>query len=247
MTTNARKTLVALAVGAIFGTFGAGMAAPAAAAAKVIYQDNFTGSSTTPLNGAKPTTDNGLSSTWTASSVWKDSGHANGTAAPRQNAYLSFTPANGKIYTLSASLDSTSAASNGNGWVALGFTPTPTLSTAYDTNGASGASPWVLQGQSGSGTYFTGPGAASGGNFVSNVGVADVSIVLNTGTSPWSYQVYLANSSVTNKLVGHGSFTTNPAIKAVGLEDGGGTVRVSNFSLTSSPAPVTVHGKKRRN
>ena len=226
-----------LAAAALVAVACVGLASTAAHAS-VVYQTDFTPTTGTgELNGAGLTTDNGSSSTWTASSVWTDGGYSNATANPRQNAYLLFTPVNGQIYTLSAGLDSTSAAGNGNDWVALGFTPTPTLSTGYDASGTSGASPWVLQGQSGNGTYFTGPGTASGANFVSNVGVADVSIVLNTGTPLWSYQVYLTNSSVTNELVGHGSFTTNPAITAVGLENGGGTAQVSNFSLTSSPVP----------
>ena len=68
MTTNVQKILVALAVGAMFTASGAAMASMAAADT-VIYQDNFSGSRSTSLNGAAPTIDNGPSATWTAGYV----------------------------------------------------------------------------------------------------------------------------------------------------------------------------------
>ena len=141
MTTNAQKTLVALAVVAMGDTFVAGIGA-AAAATTVIYQDNFTGSSATPLNGAKPTVDHGPSSTWTASSAWADSGHSKSSGNARKNAYLNFVPAPGHVYTLTVRLDvtgegSSSGQPDSNYWAALGFMTTPATTGGWDGGGAS--------------------------------------------------------------------------------------------------------------
>ena len=235
MTTNTQKTLAARA--AIVGTALAAFSALpcAVSASTTIYQDNFSGSSSPgTLNGATPTIDNGPSGTWTANSAWADSGYANGTGGLSQNAYLSFTPANGQIYTLSGGLDATEPLGTSGAWVALAFITTPTVNSSF--NGG-GASPWALNGNWGGGAVYTGPGSGSPQGFANTAGVNDVSIVLNTGTSLWSYQVYLTTSLVSNYLVGHGSFTTNPVITAVGIGDSSGTVQVSKFSLTSSPVP----------
>jgi hypothetical protein len=66
------------------------------------------------------------------------------------------------------------------------------------------------------------------------------SVVLNTGSTLWTYKVYLTNSTYTNLLVGSSSvapFSSNPTITAVGFQNGKGAVQVSNFELTSSPVP----------
>ena len=111
--------------------------------ASVIYQDNFTGSSTLgTLNGAAPTVDNGTSSTWTASSAWADSGYTTNSTGQRQNAYLAFTPAPGHVYTLTVRLDvtgegSSSGQPDSNYWAALGFMTTPATTGGWDGGGAS--------------------------------------------------------------------------------------------------------------
>ena len=243
MTTNAQKTLVALAVVAMGGTFGAGIGA-AAAATTVIYQDNFTGSSNTPLNGAKPTVDHGPSSTWTASSAWADSGHTKSSGNARQNAYLTFAPTPGHVYTLTVGLDvtgtgfpNTPPSSDSGYWAALGFITAPATTGGWD---GSGAGPWVLSGyKAANDLVATGPGLAGSQAFAPGItsGINTYSIVLNTGSPAYSYQVFLTNSAVTNELVGSGTFSTNPAITAVGLENGVGIAQVTNFSLTSAPVP----------
>ena len=215
-----------------------------AASAGIIYQDSFSGTNTTPLNGAAPTVDNGTSLTWTAGSAWADSGYTN-TATGRWNASLAFTPVNGQIYTLSAGLDMTGPGSspNGNDWLAIGFMNTQNTNTAFDANyqnssQPAAADPWVQSALGGAGgTVFTGPGTAGNQGFANAVGVNTYSIVLNTGSSAWAYNVYLTNSNVTNKLVGTGAVETTPGITAVGLENGLGVGEVSNFSLTDVAVP----------
>ncbi len=238
-----------LLLAAVTGTLGL---AASMASANVIYQDNFTGSSTLgTLNGAAPTKDNGPSATWTASGVFADSGYANASAGAgaRRNAFLSFTPVSGEIYTLSVRIDMTGTATGdttaSDNWFALGFMTTAATSGGWDVNGAS---PWVLSRYNGvGGAVFSGPGTAGGQGFAIVAGVNDYSIILNTGSSAWTYQVLLTNSSVTNKVVGAGTFTSNPAIVAVGLEDGLGLGKFSHFALTSSPVhgPKTVQNKKK--
>ena len=109
------------------------------------------------------------------------------------------------------------------------------------------ASPWVLNGyQTGNADgVYTGPNATVAAQaFVPGTtsGANDYSIVLNTGSAAWTYQVYLSNTLLTNKLVGSGTFSTNPAIQAVGLDIGLGGAQVSNFQLTdvAVPEPATL-------
>ena len=247
MTANKRKSLVALAVGAMFGACSGGIATAATAASTIIYHDNFTGSSTLgTLNGSAPTVDNGNSTTWTASNAWADSGYTNDNGNARQNAFLTFATSPGNIYTLTAGLDvtgtglspGTPVSSDGNYWAALGFITSPSTTGGWD---GGGASPWVLSGyQAANDAVFAGPGLAGGQSFAPGItsGVNTYSIVLNTGSAAYSYQVFLTNSAVSNDLIGSGTFTSNPFINAVGLQNGLGIAQVSNFSLTSAPAPV---------
>ena len=237
MNRNAQKTLAARA--AIVGTALAAFSVlPCTASASTIYQDNFSGSKTAALNGAVPTIDNGPSgTTWTASGAWADSGYSSATTG-RQNAYLSFAPTSGQVYTLTAGLDVTGAApgqADANNWAALGFMTTQSTTGGWDT---SGASPWVLSAYNASwGGAFAGPAMNAMQGFTPTSGNNTYSIVLNTGSAAYSYQVFLTNSAVTNGKVGSGTFSTNPVIQAVGLENGLGNVQVTDFSLTSAPVP----------
>jgi hypothetical protein len=128
-------------------------------------------------------------------------------------------------------------------WLALGFMNTQNTNTAFDANyqdpsQPAAADPWVSNSlNANGGTSFTGPGTVGASAFANTSGVNNYEIVLNTGVSAWTYQIFQTNSSVTNKLVGSGTFGTNPTITAVGLENGLGIGQVSNFELTSSPVP----------
>ncbi|MGC9261767.1 MAG: PEP-CTERM sorting domain-containing protein, partial [Phycisphaerae bacterium] len=198
--------------------------------------------------------------TWTAPSSssygFSDSGYGLTTVeSDAVNAYLPFTPVAGQIYTLSAGLDLTSAGSNPNNypagdfWMGLGFLSSPSVSGGGWVNSGAAASPWVLSGYQGANNaVFTGPGTTGGQGFGTGTtsGVNDYSIVLNTGSSLWSYQVYLTNSAYTNLLVGSSAsnpFSSNPtSITAVGFEDGMALAQVSDFSLTdvAVPEPATL-------
>ena len=217
----------ALAITAFAGLAGT-------ASANIIYQDNFSGASTTPLNGAAPTIDNGTSTTWTAGvgfneGYWLDNGS---TSIPNSTggAYLSFTPVSGNIYTLTASFKIT--ASTGN-WFGLGFVKSPNTSNSLV---GSGAYAWGLIGPNGEGQLFTGPdNAGSQPVFqVNPFGTFNIlSIVLNTQASAWTWQMS-ANGTPIDSVV---AFATNPNITAVGLGNSVVSAQVSNFELSSAPVP----------
>ena len=238
MNTNVQKTLAARA--AIVGTALAAFSAlPCAVSATTIYQDNFRGSKTAALNGTAPTIDNGPSgTTWTADSSWSDSGYS--TNGNRVSAYLPFTPSNGHIYDLSAGLNLVgeginSGSPDANYWVALGFLTALSTNTGWDS---SGASPWVMSRYNASGAAaLSGPGF-NGVTWLSDTtGVNTWSIVLDTMSSAWTYKVYETNSAATDSLVASGAFSSNPAISAVGIQNGYGDAQVSDFSLTDQPVP----------
>jgi hypothetical protein len=216
------------------------------ASAGIIYQDGFTGSNGTPLNGAAPTIDNGPSSTWTAASAWTDSGYINYSSGGREAAYLSFTPAAGYIYTLSAGLDilgmNAADQNHGDYWMGLGYLTSQSTTDAWDNGGAQ---PWVMTSYEGNFASVQGPGMANQQNayIQTTSGANTMSLVLNTGSPTWSYDWYVTNSLLNDQLAASGTFNTNPAITAVGFEmDGQGIDRVSNFSLTgiTVPEPTTL-------
>ncbi|MGC8625069.1 MAG: PEP-CTERM sorting domain-containing protein [Phycisphaerae bacterium] len=196
---------------------------------------------------------------------FSDSGYAvdtpyNGTG--NGIAYLPFTPVTGQIYTLSAGLDLTKLVGGlaaSNYFIALGYITVPVIpgTIANSGNPAWGgtsatepggtASPWVLNGyQTGyNDAVYTGPNATvTAQPFTPGTtsGANNYSIVLNTGSAAWTYQAYLTNSLHTNELIGSGTFSTNPAIQAVGLDISLGGAQVSNFQLTdvAVPEPATL-------
>ena len=247
-----------LAAVALAASAGIGLASTASANT-IIYQDSFSGSSSTPLNGSAPTTDNGPSTKWTANTyaVWAANGSTDyaldQSGKLRDSAYLQFVPTSGQIYTLSATLTISSVdTSNGaaNDFLDIGFPgnieagnnplgDTSTLNTGWDwpANISNvSASPWVLLQGSGGGSYVTGPGTNGAGALSSAaaIGAANkIAIVLNTGSSAWTYQVF-DNGTAVSPVV---SFATNPTITAVGLQNAGVIGTVSNFELASSPVP----------
>lgn len=91
--------------------------------AAVLYDENFTGSASTTLNGQIPDVDqNGGFNTWRAHSTYL----ADGNMTPPANGsggFLPFVPTPGFVYTLSASITGiTGAAGTNNAWIAMGFT-----------------------------------------------------------------------------------------------------------------------------
>ncbi len=219
------------------------------ASASVIYQDNFSGSSNTPLNGAAPTT-GPAGVTWVAGSGWYDNGTETSSGAGNSNAYLPYTVTAGQVYTLSAGLNPDNVSGN---WFGLGFiSSTPSTGVSYWFAGSGGgylnAGPWLLvTGTRGDtsgneGNYNPGPGHSGGyTSFATTSGVQNVAIVLNTTAANWTFQVF-NNSSAVGPVV---TLASNPSIVGVALGDNGNPMAngtVSDFSLTTSavPEPATL-------
>ncbi len=92
------------------------------ATAIVIYQENFTGSASTPLNGSLVDTDNnGGTNTWVANSGYKLNGATPTGTGVNSGAYLPFTPVAGNVYTLSASFTGIGPDGTSVSWHALAF------------------------------------------------------------------------------------------------------------------------------
>ncbi len=195
------------------------------ASAAVIYQDNFTGSGSAPLNGTTPTVTTGAA-TWWAESGWT----ADGAVSGGGQAYLPLTPIEKGTYTLSADLTVTSS---GIDWIALGFD--------NNTGGGyfiGGGAAWMLNDGNGNVTAFTNGVSASFplGNYGTNVPVS-AKIVLNTMQPQWTAAWYVNGTQM--KTV---TFNTNPTIDRVELYGFSPvTGSVANFQLdfVGVPEPST--------
>ena len=223
MTTNTQKTLVALAVGAMFGVFGAGLAA-AATGGITIYQDSFNRAG--GFNGSTPTIDNGglggtAGATWsalnTATPAVADSGWATSTTGGGQlnysgypagttssynaTAWLPFTPQSGQVYTAQTTfvVRTTGTAAD---WLGFFFDASPNVWQPGVNP------PWMFvrpslsahsdAGYATAGTYVGGPtagGTSSSGTYTSDTIVT--SMILNT-TTPGNWTVQFKWNDLTN-------------------------------------------------
>ncbi len=207
-----------------------------------IYADNFTGKAGHHLDGTAPRVDHGPSATWTAGSQnvpgngkgsgggWWANGHSQVGFALGE-AYLSFTPQSGHIYTLSVNVELQSDPVAPYYALQLGFLGNP--DTKSDLNQSSGyafvtisQNPYAVL-WTNSKSVFNQPPDKPGTNAVS--------IILNTTGPKWTYKFIL-----NGKSFGPATFKTNPSIKAVGLGNTGGKVsgKFSNFRLTASVPPA---------
>lgn len=88
-----------------------------ATAATVIYQDDFSGGSTTDLNGLAPDVRPGAE-VWAANPLFKADGLV-GPGANDASAWLPFTPQAGNIYTLTTTYEVDPASQTS--WISIGF------------------------------------------------------------------------------------------------------------------------------
>lgn len=231
-----------IAIGALAATVFTGLVGTASA--NVILQDIFTGTASTPLNGAAPTT--GPAGTiWVAGSGWYDNGTETSSGSGNSNAYLPYTVTTGNVYTLSAGLNPDNVF---GGWFGLGYiSNTPSTGVNYWFAGSGGgylnAGPWLLvSGMRGNtsgneGQYNPGPGHSGGYTaFATTSGVQDVSIVLNTTALHWTFQVFNNGDAVSSVV----TLASNPNIVGVALGDNGSPIAngsVSDFTLTATTVP----------
>ena len=210
------------------------------ASASTIYSDSFSGSSTTALNGAAPTVDNGTSATWTADAVWKANGSADESSSGSYgNAFLSFTPTAGHIYTLTEGVNATAnSPGKTNSWIGLGFVSSEALGSPFYNN----AGPFILDYVPNSGASvvrYSGPGLTNGTNYAyPATGVQNLQMVLDTGGASWTVQ-FSDNGTPLGSMY---TYLANPTIGAVGFGTSNASGQVSNFSLTdvAVPEPATL-------
>lgn len=216
-----------------------------AAQAATIFEDTFTGDAS-DLNGKVPTTTTG-GAAWVAASNFDRDGSFDGSGG---TATLAFTPSNGLIYTLDASI--TGISGNGN-WVALGFangqnTTLGTTNRFVNGNLVVGRA-WMLA----RGSNADDPNAAhtvgssdgvlwTGSIANANGGALDLRVVLDTtgGTGAWTTS-WLAKRPAdgTYTEVRATSVVTNETFDSVGfaVSNAGVSGTLSSFSLTSEPIP----------
>jgi hypothetical protein len=200
-----------------------------------IYSDDFSGSSITDLNGQAPDIRPG-SETWTTHSLWKADG-AIGVTSADANCFLPFVPINGKVYTLSLTVDVTSG---GDNWFAFGFTPVIQTNQIFSGN-AVYAAPWMLEraggGANGWQTYAVGgPKLLNSVGYTSTDGPKNLKIVLDTRPTLWKVGFYRDG-----ELLRTFTNAANPTINYVGVGKiltAGGTI--DNFSLVDSTPPIVL-------
>jgi hypothetical protein len=169
------------------------IAAVSFGAAQVIYQDDFSGLASSPLNGTTPDVTTG-STTWVAGANFAASGKITyDNVQFGDSVYLPFVPQSGHIYTLSATAaasESSYRSGSGNGdWIALGFTQGNATPAARFFNDIPANNPvyWMLtRAATGSNTdqCFTGP-TTTGQTNSSTSKATNLKIVLDTQSSTW--------------------------------------------------------------
>ena len=203
----------------------------------VIYQESFTGSGANPLHGTAPDVAPGAE-TWNANPGWSETGVVLSPGGD-WNAFVPFTPAtgkNGRLYTLTATLDPDTVIGPGTDWLALGFTASDGTSIDF-WQGPNDAAPWVLMREDP--TDFNvirtggGPGLAAGGNFNLNPdvpGPVELSVTLNTRFSSWRAEWFADGNFLASYV-----YPSQPTITHVGFGSQGASIggTVADFSLTS--------------
>ena len=176
--------------------------------AAVLYDENFTGSASTTLNGQIPDVDqNGGFNAWRAHTTYLADGNMTPPAGG-SGGFLPFIPTAGHVYTLSASVTGiTGAAGTNNAWIAIGFTesvPSNPQITSNDTRFISGPSTgkaWMLfrsNFATGGLTHQTHRGSADNGttnpaDFTGSftaAGDIDLQIVLDTTAATYTAAYY---------------------------------------------------------
>ena len=210
-----------------------------AARAGVIYQDNFSGSSSNSLVGLLPTTDTGGAKWATALDVGAaDTFQADGSVTSittNYGDYLPFSPENGNIYTLSATLDPASV-----GWVGISF-------GAYVPGDRGGVGPSMISHYETTTATIT--EFAIGNTATTFTGTANVpldqtaSIVLNTMSTQWTATYYYNSKDLGSVTYAAGSNPTGingVTIAAVGSSASPFSGSVASFELQTVPEPATL-------
>lgn len=226
-------------------------AALPAASAAIIYQDDFSGTAASALQGSIPDTrlageGGSASATWTAQASILFNGSNGVSLASEANAsraaYLPFTPQVNFLYDYQISM-AFAEVNSASRSMQMGFfgSATPGVTTALTSSNTQGpviffrnAGTYVARGAGGTDiTGFNGsvPGAAV-------TAIHTFRITLDTSQAQWVMRTYFDGV----EFGGGHTFSTNPTIGAVGFSvnasnslNAAGTF--SNFSLSATPIP----------
>ncbi len=236
-----RGSILAITAFAAAALALAGLASTASAS--IIYQDSFDRTGALNASTSAPTDTN--NATWTAASLISTSttsgGYANLPSNTWGTAYLPFTPVNGNIYTLIASLNPITGTTTN--WLAFGFLTAGNVNTSTPNMGA-----WIglLERDNRGSQVFNGDGgSANGPTSPNNPGYTTWSITLNTTQPDWTAsfsEVGVSGESnfQTFTYTGATGGAPNPAITAIGFGNDDLSGMVQNFMLSSVPEPATL-------
>ncbi|MEN8254315.1 MAG: hypothetical protein ABFR33_02490, partial [Verrucomicrobiota bacterium] len=183
-----------------------------------IFQDDFSGSGSSGLDGIVPDVAP-AGTTWTAhANIMADGSLGASTAG---SAWLPFVPEAGRIYELSATLNAVGS------WLSLGFgTGTPTTGRTLDN-----AVFWSLTQPSGSAypdQSFTGPGT-SGSENASTTSTDYLKVVLDARNADWEVEWYFNGGLERSETVLEANV---PSITHVYLSANGATGSYGDFLMT---------------
>jgi hypothetical protein len=191
--------------------------------AQIIYSNVFNGGAVS-INVHVPTTATnyagGTSSAWwnVVSNSASSYIYANGSVGTTlSSALLPFTPENGYVYTLTASV--TVPTMTAGQWITLGFAQyNPLLNTAPDPRFGStdvSGNPWTYLTEGSGGDFFFPTRATAAGNaaLMPSPGIYTVQLVLNTTDSQWQSSEFVNGTQVGTTY----TYASNPVISAVGL------------------------------
>lgn len=239
--------------------------AVAPASAATIFSDNFNGD-TGDLNGTAVEFGTG---TWVAAAGFDANGDVNVTNAGAGSATLAFTPVDGFVYTLTASLGSLTNSPASEDWLAIGFAEGQSTLTNPSSRFITGdvvGKAWTFNRGSGAtvaNTSFLGDSSISNNPGISNGaggapwtsspttfgGNMDLRIVLDTtgGTGTWT-ATWLADTGSGFNEIRPETPLPDEAINSVGFAVSNGPLSgtIESFSLTSVPEPSSLALLRRR-
>jgi hypothetical protein len=203
------------------------------AIARVLYYDNFDGSSGVDIHGTAPDIDAAGGAAWTANTLWK----ADGSVSSEQvNAGLPFVPQSGKVYQLTVRLTTVTV-----NWLGVGFAQganTNSGITARWNSTTVPANPWILHREVTSAledSLFLGPQATLGEAIGNLADAVDLRIILDTRPTLWkvtgAMRPVLGTSDFTTVGTANRAYTTNPTIASVGMGSYGSTSKVDSLLL----------------
>ena len=226
--------------------------------AAVLFQDDFSGSGSTNLNGTTPDITQGTT-TWVADTEYKADGTGTATATTNTSIRAYLTLGNliddnrgnaNALYTLSATFNVTSTGT-ATIWHAFGFWDENAPTENFGSTPSDGTA-WMLRRANADIQTFLGPRTSGGltetGASPDDVaGTVDLQVVLDltdwNGATNWGSVTYYGklSSASTYNLIASGELgSTNSTFRAVGIGGGEAAGNFDFFQLSQIPEPSSI-------